>query len=61
MTEADARETATRGSRGASTARSLAGMIAECGLLDPEDLSAERVVERCHDTTAPGLRGDADR
>lgn len=43
-------------SRGAFTARSLAGMIAKCGLLDPDDMSSEKVFERYRDTGAPGLR-----
>ncbi|MGY1607550.1 DUF2235 domain-containing protein [Geodermatophilus sp. SYSU D00700] len=43
-------------SRGAFTARSLAGMIAKCGLLDPDDLSAERVFERYRNRKTPGLR-----
>jgi uncharacterized protein (DUF2235 family) len=43
-------------SRGAFTARSLAGMIAKCGLLDPDEMSPEKVFERYRDTKAPGLR-----
>jgi uncharacterized protein (DUF2235 family) len=43
-------------SRGAFTARSLAGMITKCGLLDADDLSSAKVFERYRDTTAPGLR-----
>lgn len=43
-------------SRGAFTARSLAGMIAKCGLLDPDDLSSEKTFERYRDANAPGLR-----
>ena len=42
-------------SRGAFTARSLAGMITKCGLLDADDLSSEQVFERYRDTKAPGL------
>lgn len=43
-------------SRGAFTARSLAGMIAKCGLLDAEDMSSEKVFERYRNKEAPGLR-----
>jgi uncharacterized protein (DUF2235 family) len=43
-------------SRGAFTARSLAGMIAKCGLLDAEDMSSEKVFERYRNKKAPGLR-----
>ncbi|MGY1740487.1 MULTISPECIES: DUF2235 domain-containing protein [unclassified Blastococcus] len=43
-------------SRGAFTARSLAGMIAKCGLIRAEDLPAEAVFRRYRDTSAPGLR-----
>jgi uncharacterized protein (DUF2235 family) len=43
-------------SRGAFTARSLAGMIAKCGLVRAEHLSAEAVFRRYRDTHTPGLR-----
>jgi uncharacterized protein (DUF2235 family) len=43
-------------SRGAFAARSLAGMIAKCGLIGETDLSAEAVFARYRDTKAPGLR-----
>ncbi|MGY1603977.1 DUF2235 domain-containing protein [Geodermatophilus sp. SYSU D00815] len=43
-------------SRGAFAARSLAGMIAKCGLVDEADLPATAVFERYRDTDAPGLR-----
>ncbi|SEP11992.1 DUF2235 domain-containing protein [Trujillonella endophytica] len=43
-------------SRGAFTARSLAGMIAKCGLISAADLPAEAVFRRYRDTAAPGLR-----
>jgi uncharacterized protein (DUF2235 family) len=43
-------------SRGAFTARSLAGMIAKCGLISSRDLPTEAVFRRYRDTAAPGLR-----
>lgn len=43
-------------SRGAFAARSLAGMIAKCGLIGETDLPAEAVFARYRDTQAPGLR-----
>lgn len=43
-------------SRGAFAARSLAGMIAKCGLLAASDLPAEKVFARYRDTKTPGLR-----
>jgi uncharacterized protein (DUF2235 family) len=43
-------------SRGAFAARSLAGMIAKCGMIAPTDLHTEAVFARYRDTAAPGLR-----
>ncbi len=43
-------------SRGAFAARSLAGMIAKCGLIDEADLPAKAVFARYRDTKPPGLR-----
>jgi uncharacterized protein (DUF2235 family) len=43
-------------SRGAFAARSLAGMIAKCGLIAESDLPAEAVFARYRDTKTPGLR-----
>jgi uncharacterized protein (DUF2235 family) len=43
-------------SRGAFTARSLAGMITKCGLISPRDMSVEAVFQRYRNTAAPGLR-----
>jgi uncharacterized protein (DUF2235 family) len=43
-------------SRGAFAARSLAGMIAKCGILRDADLPAKAVFARYRDTKAPGLR-----
>jgi uncharacterized protein (DUF2235 family) len=43
-------------SRGAFTARSLAGMIAKCGLLPPEAMDAAAVFERYRRKSSPGLR-----
>jgi uncharacterized protein (DUF2235 family) len=43
-------------SRGAFAARSLAGMIAKCGILRETELPATAVFARYRDTTAPGLR-----
>jgi uncharacterized protein (DUF2235 family) len=43
-------------SRGAFTARSLAGMIAKCGLVEPSTISDREVFERYRDAEAPGLR-----
>lgn len=43
-------------SRGAFAARSLAGMIAKCGLIAADELPAKAVYARYRDTKAPGLR-----
>lgn len=43
-------------SRGAFTARSLAGMITKCGLVEPSKISDKAIFERYRDTEAPGLR-----
>lgn len=43
-------------SRGAFTARSLAGMIAKCGIVDPGHISDKELFDRYRDTNAPGLR-----
>ncbi|OLF10178.1 hypothetical protein BLA60_17185 [Actinophytocola xinjiangensis] len=43
-------------SRGAFTARSLAGMIAKCGLADLSAIGDEELFARYRDTDAPGLR-----
>ncbi|MBC3191020.1 DUF2235 domain-containing protein [Pseudonocardia sp. C8] len=43
-------------SRGAFTARSLAGMITKCGLIPPDVLGADAVFERYRDRARPGLR-----
>jgi uncharacterized protein (DUF2235 family) len=43
-------------SRGAFTARSLAGMIAKCGIVDPVHFSDKELFARYRDTSAPGLR-----
>jgi uncharacterized protein (DUF2235 family) len=43
-------------SRGAFAARSLAGMIAKCGILREAELPAKAVFARYRDTNAPGLR-----
>jgi uncharacterized protein (DUF2235 family) len=43
-------------SRGAFTARSLAGMIAKCGVVPPEVLGAEELFDRYRDRARPGLR-----
>ena len=43
-------------SRGAFAARSLAGMIAKCGLIGEAQLPAKAVFARYRDTKAPGLR-----
>jgi uncharacterized protein (DUF2235 family) len=43
-------------SRGAFAARSLAGMIAKCGILREAELPATAVFARYRDTNAPGLR-----
>jgi uncharacterized protein (DUF2235 family) len=43
-------------SRGAFAARSLAGMIAKCGIIAEADLPAKAVFARYRDTNAPGLR-----
>ena len=42
-------------SRGASTARSLAGMIAKCGIVSPQRISDEQLFARYRDKSAPGL------
>jgi len=47
-------------SRGAFTARSLAGMIAKCGIVPPGALSAQQVFDRYRDTERPGLREMVD-
>ncbi len=43
-------------SRGAFAARSLAGMITKCGLIEEADLPAKAVFARYRDTKTPGLR-----
>jgi uncharacterized protein (DUF2235 family) len=43
-------------SRGAFTARSLAGMITKCGLVPPEVLGDDEVFARYRDKARPGLR-----
>jgi uncharacterized protein (DUF2235 family) len=43
-------------SRGAFAARSLAGMIAKCGIIRETELPATAVFGRYRDTNAPGLR-----
>jgi uncharacterized protein (DUF2235 family) len=43
-------------SRGAFAARSLAGMIAKCGIIRETELPAKAVFARYRDTNAPGLR-----
>ncbi|MGY1744677.1 DUF2235 domain-containing protein [Blastococcus sp. SYSU D00695] len=43
-------------SRGAFTARSLAGMIARCGLIAAQHLPADAVFRRYRDRSRPGLR-----
>jgi uncharacterized protein (DUF2235 family) len=43
-------------SRGAFAARSLAGMIAKCGILREEKMPAPAVFARYRNTNAPGLR-----
>lgn len=43
-------------SRGAFAARSLAGMIAKCGMIREGDLPAKAVFARYRDTDTPGLR-----
>jgi uncharacterized protein (DUF2235 family) len=43
-------------SRGAFAARSLAGMIAKCGIIRETELSAKAVFARYRDTKVPGLR-----
>jgi len=47
-------------SRGAFTARSLAGMITKCGLLPPDVLGDEQVFARYCDRNRPGLREMTD-
>jgi len=48
-------------SRGAFAARSLAGMIAKCGIIREADLTAKEVFARYRDTKAPGLREMQER
>ncbi|MET0764619.1 MAG: DUF2235 domain-containing protein [Blastococcus sp.] len=43
-------------SRGAFAARSLAGMIAKCGIIGERDMPATAVFARYRDTKTPGLR-----
>jgi uncharacterized protein (DUF2235 family) len=43
-------------SRGAFTARSLAGMITKCGIVSPGVVDAEELFERYRDRDRPGLR-----
>ena len=43
-------------SRGAFAARSLAGMIAKCGIIRESELPVKAVFARYRDTNAPGLR-----
>jgi uncharacterized protein (DUF2235 family) len=43
-------------SRGAFAARSLAGMIAKCGIIPESELPAKAVFARYRDTKTPGLR-----
>jgi len=43
-------------SRGAFTARSLAGMIVKCGIVPPSVLSAKQLFRRYRDLDRPGLR-----
>jgi uncharacterized protein (DUF2235 family) len=43
-------------SRGAFAARSLAGMIAKCGIIREAELPAKAVFARYRDTSTPGLR-----
>src|SRR5215213_8743536 len=43
-------------SRGAFAARSLAGMIAKCGIIRETDMPAKAVFARYRDTKPPGLR-----
>jgi uncharacterized protein (DUF2235 family) len=43
-------------SRGAFAARSLAGMIAKCGIIPESSMSAKAVFARYRDMNAPGLR-----
>jgi uncharacterized protein (DUF2235 family) len=43
-------------SRGAFAARSLAGMVAKCGIIREAELPAEAVFARYRDTSTPGLR-----
>lgn len=42
-------------SRGAFTARSLAGMIAKCGIVGPKHFSDKELFERYRDENVPGL------
>lgn len=52
-------------SRGAFTARSLAGMITKCGIVPPDILDADALYQRYRDLARPGLRemveGEDDR
>ena len=43
-------------SRGAFTARSLAGMITKCGIVPPDVLGADKLYKRYRDRKRPGLR-----
>lgn len=43
-------------SRGAFTARSLAGMISKCGIVPPDVLDGDQLFERYRDRARPGLR-----
>ncbi|GAB3451497.1 DUF2235 domain-containing protein [Actinophytocola sediminis] len=43
-------------SRGAFTARSLAGMITKCGIVDPSTISDNELFTRYRDTDSSGLR-----
>jgi uncharacterized protein (DUF2235 family) len=43
-------------SRGAFTARSLAGMITKCGIVSPADMDTDELFERYRDRARPGLR-----
>jgi uncharacterized protein (DUF2235 family) len=48
-------------SRGAFTARSLAGMITKCGILSPRTLDADVLLGRYRDRARPGLREMRER
>ncbi len=43
-------------SRGAFTARSLAGLITKCGIVSPDVISADELFKRYRDDDRPGLR-----